>query len=73
MIILRQPAPDTTVISDRHFIETGEITTAAAISAGIDATLIPSPNSMTQPTIALRTAEYMEYRWLPDKRSNRHN
>ena len=60
--LLRQNAPNTTVISDRRFVDNGKIILSAGISAGIDMSLHVVARLLGKEE-ALETARYMEYDW----------
>ena len=55
-------APKTTLRPNERFIDNGRITTAAGISAGIDASL-HMVAKIALPRIAIETARHMEYDW----------
>jgi len=59
-------APDTTVLSNRRFVDSGRILTAAGVSAGIDGALHVVARMLGE-EVAHQTAEYMEYAWRPDE------
>lgn len=58
--------PTARLCRDVRFVDTGRIVTSAGISAGIDASLHVVARLLGA-TVALRTAEYMEYRWVPER------
>src|ERR1041385_6098060 len=60
--LLRQTAPNTTVISDERFVDNGKIILSAGIAAGIDMSLHVVARLLGKEE-ALETARYMEYDW----------
>jgi transcriptional regulator GlxA family with amidase domain len=62
---LRKDYPRIKVRDDLRVVDNGKIVTAAGVSAGIDGAL-HLVDKMCGQTVAKRTAEYMEYRWLPE-------
>jgi transcriptional regulator GlxA family with amidase domain len=60
--LLRQIAPQTTVISDQRFVDNGKIIVSAGISAGIDMSLHVVARLQGKEE-AVATAKYMEYEW----------
>lgn len=58
--LLRELAPDTTVVEDRRFVDNGKVVTSGGISAGIDMSLHIVARLLGEDT-AERTARYMEY------------
>lgn len=62
--LLRDVAPNTTVLSDKRFIDNGRVLVSAGISAGIDLSFhIVARLLGTE--VAEETAHYMEYDWKP--------
>jgi transcriptional regulator GlxA family with amidase domain len=60
--LLRELAPDATVLTDRRWVDEGRVATSAGISAGIDLSLhLVARLHGTE--VAARTARYMEYDW----------
>ena len=59
---LRQLAPQTTVMTDRRFVDNGKILTSGGISAGIDLSFYVIAKLFGQ-AVAMKTAQYMEYDW----------
>ncbi|MEL7036164.1 MAG: DJ-1/PfpI family protein [Cyanobacteria bacterium J06592_8] len=62
--LLREIAPNTTVIENQRFVDQGKILTSGGISAGIDLSLYVVAKILGQ-EIAIKTTEYMEYNWTP--------
>jgi len=60
--LLADLAPRTGVVHGRRFVDNGRVVTAAGISAGIDMSLHVVGQLLGREA-AVRTAEYMEYRW----------
>lgn len=58
--------PTARLCRDVRFVDTGHIVTSAGISAGIDASLHVVARLLGA-AVALRTAEYMEYHWVPER------
>ena len=58
--VLRELAPDTTVVEDRRFVDNGKVVTSGGISAGIDMSLHIVARLLGEET-AVRTARHMEY------------
>jgi transcriptional regulator GlxA family with amidase domain len=58
--LLRELAPDSTVVEDQRFVDNGKIVTSGGISAGIDMSLHIVARLLGEETAA-RTASYMEY------------
>lgn len=58
--VLRELAPDSTVVEDQRFVDNGKIVTSGGISAGIDMSLHIVARLLGEET-AVRTARYMEY------------
>lgn len=67
---LRRRAPRTKVHADRRFVDSGDIITAAGVSAGIDGAL-HALSRLTGPDVAAKTARYMEYNWQPSDSPDR--
>ncbi|TXK61009.1 DJ-1/PfpI family protein [Alkalisalibacterium limincola] len=61
---LAELEPTAHLCRDVRFVDTGHIVTSAGISAGIDASLHVVARLLGA-AVALRTAEYMEYHWVP--------
>jgi transcriptional regulator GlxA family with amidase domain len=62
--LLRQTAPNTTVHTDRRFVDNGKVICSAGIAAGIDMSLYTVARLLGGPT-AEKTARHMEYPWDP--------
>jgi transcriptional regulator GlxA family with amidase domain len=62
--LLRQTAPNTTVHTDRRFVDNGKVICSAGIAAGIDMCLHAVAQLLGGPT-AEKTARHMEYPWHP--------
>ncbi|HWL93586.1 MAG TPA: DJ-1/PfpI family protein [Phycisphaerae bacterium] len=62
---LRREAPKTKVHAGRRLVDSGDIVTAAGVSAGIDGAL-HLVSRLCGSDIARNTAKYMEYHWLPE-------
>lgn len=62
---LQQEYPNTRVQPGRRFVDSGKVITTAGVSAGIDGSLHLVARLLGR-TVADRTAEYMEYKWMPD-------
>lgn len=60
--LLREIAPNTTVVENQRYVDQGKIITSGGISAGIDASLYIVAKILGQ-EIALNTTKYMEYHW----------
>jgi transcriptional regulator GlxA family with amidase domain len=60
--LLRQLAPNTTVHSDRRFVDNGRVICSAGIAAGIDMSL-HVVEKLLGDNIATKTAKQMEYPW----------
>lgn len=58
--LLRELAPDATVVEDQRFVDNGKVVTSGGISAGIDMSLHIVARLLGEET-AVRTARYMEY------------
>lgn len=58
--LLQELAPNTTVVSDRRFVDNGKIITSGGIAAGIDMSLYVVSKILGR-AAAEKTAEYMEY------------
>lgn len=58
--VLRELAPDSTVVEDQRFVDNGKIVTSGGISAGIDMSLHIVARLLGEET-SVRTARYMEY------------
>lgn len=58
--------PTARLCRDARFVDSGHIVTSAGISAGIDASLHVVARLLGA-AVALRTAEYMEYHWVPER------
>jgi len=63
---LARVAKKTKVHRDRRFVDNGPVVTSAGVSAGIDMALHVVAR-LKGLEVARKTAEYMEYRWTPDK------
>ena len=63
---LAELAPEATLCPGRRFVDTGKIITTGGISAGIDASF-HVVSRLLGDNLALKTAEYMEYDWTPEK------
>ncbi len=63
---LMQIAPRTEIIKNQRFIDNGSILTSGGISAGIDMSFYLVEQLFGE-LIALKTAKYMEYSYLPCK------
>lgn len=66
--LLRELAPDATVLTDRRWVDEGRVATSAGISAGIDLSLHLVAR-LHGADVAARTARYMEYDWKGEARS----
>jgi transcriptional regulator GlxA family with amidase domain len=62
---LRRETPKATVVDGRRFVDNGSIITTAGVSAGIDGSLHTVARLLGR-AVADRTAQYMEYRWMPE-------
>jgi transcriptional regulator GlxA family with amidase domain len=62
---LRKETPKATVIDGRRYVDNGAIITTAGVSAGIDGALHTVARLLGR-AVADRTAQYMEYRWMPE-------
>jgi transcriptional regulator GlxA family with amidase domain len=60
--LLRELAPDATVLTDRRWVDEGRVATSAGISAGLDLSLHLVAR-LHGAEVAARTARYMEYDW----------
>jgi len=60
--LLKEAAPNTEQRPGERFVDNGKVITSAGVSAGIDAALHVVGRLHGRDT-AVRTAEYMEYRW----------
>lgn len=60
--LLRGVAPNTTVCSNRRYIDNGRVVCSAGIAAGIDMSLHVTAR-LAGPEVAAKTAEQMEYPW----------
>lgn len=60
--LLREIAPNTTVVENQRFVEEDKILTSGGIAAGIDLSLYVVAKLLGQET-ALNTTKYMEYHW----------
>lgn len=58
--LLRELAPDSTVVENQRFVDNGKVVTSGGISAGIDMSLHIVARLLGEET-AVRTARYMEY------------
>jgi transcriptional regulator GlxA family with amidase domain len=58
--LLRELAPDATVLTDRRWVDEGRVATSAGISAGLDLSLHLVAR-LHGAEVAARTARYMEY------------
>jgi transcriptional regulator GlxA family with amidase domain len=63
---LRGAVPGARVVTNRRFVDSGRIITAAGVSAGIDAAL-HVVERLLGPEAAANTARYMEYDLRPDR------
>lgn len=63
--------PTAKVYSNRRFVDSGKVMTAAGISAGIDGAL-HVVERMCGEDVAWQTAKYMEYDWRPDELAKLH-
>jgi transcriptional regulator GlxA family with amidase domain len=63
--LLRQSAPNTTVVTNRRFVDNGKVILSAGISAGIDMSLHVVSRLLGKEE-AIATAHYMEYEWRPE-------
>ena len=68
---LQLVAPDATVFTNRRFVDSGGILTAAGVSAGIDGAL-HAVARLVGPDSARATARYMEYDWRPEEIAAQH-
>ncbi len=64
--LLRESAPDTTVLESERIVDNGKIILSAGISAGIDMSLYVVGKLLGERQ-AIETAAYMEYDWSPQK------
>ena len=60
--LLREIAPETTVLDNQRVVDNGKIIVSAGVSAGIDAAFHVVAR-LHGPEVALETARYMEYDW----------
>lgn len=60
--LLHEVAPNTTVHSDRRFVDNGRIICSAGIAAGIDMSL-HVVEKLVGDDVATKTAKQMEYPW----------
>lgn len=60
--LLRQVAPNTTVHSDRRFVDNGRVICSAGIAAGIDMSLHVVGKILGE-EVAMKTSRQMEYPW----------
>lgn len=60
--LLRQTAPNTTVLGNKRFVDNGKVILSAGISAGIDMSLHVVTRILGIGE-AIDTAQYMEYEW----------
>ncbi|MGE5657636.1 MAG: DJ-1/PfpI family protein [Actinomycetota bacterium] len=60
--LLREVAPQTTVLAKQRVVDNGRIVTSGGISAGIDMSLYVIEKILGK-EVATKTAEYMEYEW----------
>ncbi len=63
--LLREAAPQATVVEGHRLVDNGAVITAAGVSAGIDAALHVVARLLGQEA-AHETARYMEYDWHPE-------
>ena len=59
---LREVAPQTRIVTEQRYVDTGRVITSAGISAGIDMSL-HVVGRLISPATARAVAERMEYRW----------
>lgn len=64
--LLKENAPRTTIDSSKRFIDNGRVIVSAGISAGIDMSLYVVARLLGEEK-AIATAQYMEYRWEPER------
>jgi transcriptional regulator GlxA family with amidase domain len=62
--LLKEIAPNTTIVSNKRFVDNGKIILSAGIATGIDMTLYVVAKLLGKEQ-ALKTAQYMEYDWKP--------
>lgn len=60
--LLKEVAPQTTVLAKQRVVDNGRIVTSGGISAGIDMSLYVIEKILGK-EVATKTAEYMEYEW----------
>ncbi|MDP3762397.1 MAG: DJ-1/PfpI family protein [Ramlibacter sp.] len=63
---LGQIAPQAILRRDARVVDTGQVVTTGGISAGIDGSF-HVVSRLLGSDVARRTADYMEYRWVPDE------
>jgi len=62
--LLKKVAPNTTIQSNKRFVDNGKIILSAGIATGIDMSLYVVAKLLGKEQ-ALQTAQYMEYNWKP--------
>jgi transcriptional regulator GlxA family with amidase domain len=63
--LLKEVAPNTTIQTNKRFVDNGKIILSAGISTGIDMSLYVVAKLLGKEQ-ALQTAHYMEYNWKPE-------
>ena len=63
--LLKEIAPNTTIVSNKRFVDNGKIILSAGIATGIDMSLYVVAKLLGKEQ-ALKTAQYMEYDWKPE-------
>ena len=68
---LAEQFPKADVQPGRRFVDNGHVVTTAGVSAGIDGALHVVARLLGY-SVALKTAEYMEYGWMPEPYLSKH-
>ncbi len=63
--LLKELAPNTTIQTDKRFVDNGKIILSAGIATGIDMSLYVVARLLGKDQ-ALQTAQYIEYDWKPE-------
>lgn len=63
--LLRDLAPNTTIQTDKRFVDNGKIILSAGVATGIDMSLYVVAKLLGKEQ-ALQTAHYIEYEWKPE-------
>jgi len=63
--LLKEITPNTTIVSNKRFVDNGKIILSAGIATGIDMSLYVVAKLLGKEQ-ALQTAQYIEYNWKPE-------